>query len=105
MDAMMADHRLLYVDQQTTESVEYFDDLPLGCEVADISATPITCTDPYTNGQQGQDKKFEYLHPPFLRIGKSDIPPGTGTPTKMCYEWDATGFVTQFQRDDDGNCP
>ena len=104
MDAMMANHRLLYVDEPTS-STEYFDNLPFGCAVADTSGTTPTCTTAYLDGDQGYGvgKKFEYLHPPFLRIGSEAT--GAETPTKMCYEWDATGFVTQFPRENDGTCP
>lgn len=101
MDAMMAHHRLLNVDEQTVDSVEFFDALPLGCQT--ISADPLICTtayDPGTFEGSGLGKTFEFLHPSFLRIGS----PATA-PTKMCYEWDATGFITQIPRTNIGECP
>ncbi len=100
MDAMMAHHRLLNVDEQTGSSVEYFDKLPLGCLT--ISTDPLICTTAYpiTAEGSGLGKTFEYLHPDFLRIGS----PATA-PTKMCYEWDATGFITQIARTNLGVCP
>ncbi len=108
MDAMMAHHRLLNVDEQTTKSVEFFHNLPLGC--ATVNATnPALCDTPYGPGDEGSTigKTYEYLHPDFLRIGDgSSITIADRTPTKMCYKWDATGFVEQIRRKaSDGTCP
>ncbi len=101
MDAMMAHHRLLYVDEPTS-AVEYFDALPVGCDVADITVTPPTCSTTTPLSFEGSElgKTFEYLHPDFLRIGSLAT-----APTKMCYTWDATGFITQIRRLGDGKCP
>ena len=94
MDAMMAHHRLLNVDIQgtpTSGGTRIFDELP-----------EVTCTPACVQGDPGD---YEWLHPSFLRIGKGPL--ATGTPTKMCYTWTDTGFVSQFapNSDADGTCP
>jgi prepilin-type N-terminal cleavage/methylation domain-containing protein len=100
MDAMMAHHRVLYVDVQGDSALEtggtrFFDGLP-----------KVTCQDPgpplITKCDLGEFDDYEYLHPAFLRIGFGDL--ATGSPTKMCYTWTITGFVTQFFPESDGTC-
>ena len=101
MDAMMAHHRLLNVKEQGPgSSVEYFDKLPFGCQA--MSANPLICTTAYDDTAEGSEfgKRFEFLHPDFLRIGSSAT-----AATKMCYEWDATGFIRQVARTNLGVCP
>lgn len=95
MDAMMAHHRVLYVDEQT-DAVAIFDRLPnVTC---DPVGPPII-----TKCIQGETEDYEWLHPSFLRIGSTDT-----APTKMCYTWNTTGFVTQdpllVPDPDDGTC-
>ena len=96
MDAMMAHHRLLnVVVVPQGASTSFFDALPVGCESVLIAA-PTVCNQQYGPDKQGQLGKYEFLHPPFLRIG--DGAPALDsdkTPTKMCYYWDVTGFVKQ----------
>ncbi len=89
-DAMMAHHRLVnVVAVPAASAVAFFDAAPTGC----IYLTPATCT-AYLAADEGPlpAGEYEYLHQPFLRIGNSVAPI---TPTKMCYYWDDTGFVTQ----------
>ena len=90
MDSMMAYHRLVNVTAVPAASaVAFFDAAPTGC----IYLVPATCT-PYAAADEGPlpAGKYEYLHKPFLRIGSSAAPI---SPTKMCYYWDDTGFITQ----------
>ena len=98
MDAMMANHRLLYVEVLPQgSSTSFFHDLPVGCKSIAILA-PTVCDVSHGLGLEGQflPNKYEFLHPPFLRIGDGgaalDI---DKTPTKMCYYWGVTGFVKQ----------
>ena len=91
MDAMMAYHRITTVDVEgnpaagttpASNGTHFFDDLP----------TMSTCGNSGNQlCDQGKDGDFEWLHPPFLRIGSD-----TTAPTKMCYTWDDTGFVQQY---------
>ena len=87
MDAMMAHHRLLNVNAETT-AMEYFHERPTA--TCSAGPPPVGCSNP---------RDVEFLHPAFLRIGS----PATAA-TKMCYTWDIIGFVTQVARDGDGNC-
>ena len=99
MDAMMANHRLLNVVVQTT-ATSIFDAQPVGCEVLP-SAT--SCT--LFTVAPGIDGPYEPLYPVFLRIGTQTTTPDK--PTKMCYTWTETGFVTQVAGvapDDTGTC-
>ena len=88
MDAMMANHRLLYVDEvAAAASVAIFSNAPFGCETVNAAAT--SCTTAYVDADEGPGGEFEYLHAPFLRIGNA------ANPTKKCYSWNITGFVSQ----------
>ena len=96
MDAMMAHHRLLYVvSTDGGRSVDDFEFLPFGCGDVNDAGNPTSCTLSYGDSVEGYGPgmEFEYLHPSFLRIGSADT-----APTKMCYTWDFTGFVSQFPR-------
>ena len=78
MDAMMAYNRLLQVTTQGGKGVATFDALPTspGCS--------LPCT-------------VETLYPSYLRIGNGDSTLGDIIPTKRCYTWDPSGFVTQHK--------
>ena len=83
MDAMMAFHRITnVVVVNKNQAVAFFDELPFGVD----PATGIA----YTKNDEGENEGFEFLHPSFLRIGSTAT-----APTKMCYYWDDTGFITQ----------
>ena len=100
MDAMMAYHRITEVDVEGTPSsgttpasngTNIFDELPK-VSTCGVSGNQLC--------NQGNPGDFEYLHPPFLRIGSSNT-----APTKMCYTWNDTGFVEQYAPDSiTGDC-
>ena len=81
-------HQLLYVDEvAAAASVAIFSNAPFGCETVNAAAT--SCTTAYVDADEGPGGEFEYLHAPFLRIGNA------ANPTKKCYSWNITGFVSQ----------
>lgn len=98
MDAMMAHHRLLLVDANTTPT-DHFDDLPsaagdLGTYDSDwVLNNPITAD-------------YEYLFPAFLRVGNGGSVAGTLplSLTKCEYTWGATGLIIQYEDTATGEC-
>ena len=86
MDAMMAYHRLLYVQVMTTEQ-NSFNRLPVGAVDA---AGALTANGEDTDGPGGADGDWEPLFPNFLRLG------GPDSPAKCSYTWTNTGYVTQY---------
>ncbi len=93
MDAYMAHHRILIIDVEGNPGVDPTDG------VDDFSALPeIDGAQPLFDIDGDGDVEPDPIYPNFLRIGNSD------NPTKMCYAWTDTGFVSQVGRDDAGNC-
>ena len=78
MDAMMAYHRLTTVTAGGPTAV--FDQLPLAAGTAPSYDS---------NGILDPASEYEHLYPSFLRLGDPD------SPAKMCYTWNAVGYVRQ----------
>ncbi len=101
MDAMMAHHRLLLVDANTTPT-DHFEDLPRATGQQGL----------YTDDwvlDNAADADYEYLFPAFLRVGNGGTV-ATTLPlslTKCEYTWGATGLIIQYDSngaDPNGEC-
>ncbi len=91
MDAYMAHHRILFIDAEGDAGA----DPPIG-GVDDFSALPeILGLQPVfdPDGLGPLPAVADPVYPNFLRIGNST------NPTKMCYAWTETGFMSQVDRD------